>query len=422
MEELETKLFEAAKTGSVSLLRKLLKEDPLILDRVEVNYFAETHLHVAAILGHVDFVKEIIRIKPELTNELNSHRSSPLHLASAKGHLDVVKGLLTVDPQMCLVPIKGRIEDMKMLLYAKAAAAQVMAYRGESILHLSVKHYQLEALKVVVNTAGYPEFINSRDSDGNTVLHLSVADKQVEIIQFLLAMAALEVNALNINGMTAIDLLIQSRRDVRDSEIEESLKCAGAFGTSETNIPLCVNQNMQKNSWKRLVTLVKQQEEWFDKTRGALMVVASLIATMAFQVSVSPLGNPLSTDLLDRAHLAGFSIMAQNSPRAYTVLHIYNTINFIASLSIILLLMSGLTIRRRSFMWILMVITWIAISANAIAYMDLVLHVTPIDEAKSAMYVIQYSLIAWLVLMALLLIGHTIRLILKLVKKLRKRY
>ncbi|KAL0330666.1 UNVERIFIED_CONTAM: hypothetical protein Sangu_1612100 [Sesamum angustifolium] len=356
MERLETELFEAAAKGSITSLKKLLKEDPLILDRVLVNIFSETPLHVAAMLGHIDFVKEIIRIKPQLASK--------------------------------------------------------------------------------------PQFINSKDTGGNTILHLAVEDKQVETIKFLLSVPAAEVNALNLNGMTEVDVLIKSRRDVRDSEIEESLKLAGCFGTTETNVALHTYQNMasplspcpdhlisptnmQRNSLRNLPI---PQEDWLERKRSALMVVASLIATMAFQVGVNPpsgvwqdnnlvdsQGNPVSDP-----HRAGYSVMAHNYPKGYPRFYMINTTAFIASLSIILLLMSGLPIRRRFFMWILMVITWLAITAIALAYTVSIMVLTPSDEEKSVLSVVGYSVFVWLCLMALLLIGHTVRLIIKLVRKLRK--
>ncbi|KAL7099105.1 hypothetical protein ACP275_09G061400 [Erythranthe tilingii] len=236
--------------GSISSLQKMLNQDPLVLDRFSVNSFSDTPLHVAAMLGHTDFVKEIVSIKPELVNELNSHKSSPLHLASSKGHVGVVKAILSsVDTQtICLArdrngltplhlaALKGRIEVLRILLQTEPEAAQVTVYRDENILHLCVKHYQVEPLKLMVKTAlAHPKFINSKDGDGNTLLHLAVADKQVETINFLLSVPAFEVNAQNLNGLTAVDVLIQSRRDVRDLEIEESLKKAGGTGNLETN-------------------------------------------------------------------------------------------------------------------------------------------------------------------------------------------
>ncbi|KAL9176640.1 hypothetical protein ABFS82_01G009500 [Erythranthe guttata] len=390
METLQSKLFEAASKG-----HKLLKDDPLILDRISVNCFSETPLHVAELLGHVDFVKEIIKAKPELTSELNFQHSSPLHLASAKGHVDVVKALLSVDHRTCvardrngltpvhLAALKGHVEVMKMLLRAKPEAAQV------------------------------------------TMVMEAVADKQVETINFLVSVPAFEVNALNLNGMTAVDILTQSRRDVRDLEIEESLKKAGAIGNLEIN-----NNKTTTRAFPSSTNVKKknkqQDHDWLERKKSALMIVASLLATMAFQVGVNPPGGVWQEDKLVEPgdptfepQYAGYSIMSRNFPDFYSIFYMYNTIGFIASLSIILLLMSGLPIRHRFFMWVLMVTTWIAITATAIVYLDSVVMLTPLDGTFASLII--YTIYVWVSLMGLLLVGHTIRLVLKIVRKLRRR-
>ncbi|KAK6162003.1 hypothetical protein DH2020_001844 [Rehmannia glutinosa] len=407
---LETKLFEAAAKGNINSLQKLLNDDPLILDRVSLNCFSETPLHVATLLGHIDFVKEIISIKPELTSELNLHQSSPLHLASAKGHVDVVRALLSVNPRTCLArdrngltplhlaAIKGRLEVLKVLLEARRDAARVEVYRGENILHLCVKYYQLEALKLLVENIVDPEFINGRDIDGNTVLHLAVADKQVEAINFLMSVAALEVNALNLNGMTALDVLIKSRRDVRDSEIKESLTKAGIFRTSETNIPsINVNQNIQKNSWKRLL---KQQDDWLEKKRSALMVVASLIATMAFQIGMTAWSTYRQS--VPHPHAAGLSVMARNYPKGYPRFYIVNTTGFIASLKDHIAPDEWIAVETQIFYVDSMVITWIAITMIALTYALSITMLTPPEEARSILYVVGYSVFVWVCSMVLL--------------------
>ncbi|KAH6782955.1 hypothetical protein C2S52_007914 [Perilla frutescens var. hirtella] len=447
MEKLQTKLFEAATQGSISSLQQLLKDDPLILHRAVVNCFDETPLHVAAMLGHVDFVKEIIGRKPQLVNELNSQKSSPLHLASAEGHVDVVRALLSADQSTCLVrdkneltPLhlaasKGRVEVMRVLLEAQPDAARLTVYGGESILHLCVKRYQLEALKLVVEAVDEPhELVNSRDVDGNTALHLAVADKQVETTKFLVSVGGVEMNAVNNEGMTTMDVLIRSRRDVRDSEIEESLKQARGFGSNmetKNNRPLINHKNQNNNSWDGLM---KHHSQWLEHKKSTLMIVAILIATIAFQVGANPPGGVWQEDkILDPQgkrvsdpHRAGKSVMARNYPGWYNPFYIINTIAFEASLSIIMLLISGLPLRRKFFMCILMVITWIAITAIALCYALAVTAVTPYDDPKDIetrkpiVRTIDIMIYAWLILMGLLLIVHTIRMIVKLVKKRKK--
>ncbi|GER35413.1 ankyrin repeat family protein [Striga asiatica] len=408
MESLEKKLHEAALTGNIDLLQSLLNKDPLILDRVSLNYSSETPLHVAAILGHVDFAKEIIRIKPHLTSEVNSQQSTPLHLASGKGHVDIVRALLSVDPDSCtardkngltplhLAAVKGRVEVLKVLLQAKSDVARFRVYNGETILHLCVRYYQLEALKLLVRAVEGPELVNARDDDGNTVLHLAVADKQVETVDFLTSVCGLEVNAPNLNRMTPSDILIRTKPDpLRDPQIQE---CLGNGPTPAARNPV-------------------QHEHWLEQKRNSLMVVASLIATMAFQVGVNPPSGVWQDD--GGPHVAGYAILAHNYPGSYVRFYGVNTTGLVASLSIILLLVSGLPLRRRLFVWALMVMTWVAITAVALAYVFAIFALTPTEQEKSILYVVGWYVIVWAVLMALLLVSHTIRLMVKLSGALR---
>ncbi|KAG6389343.1 hypothetical protein SASPL_150811 [Salvia splendens] len=281
MERLQTKLFEAATQNSITSLQQLLIDDPLILERALVNRFNETPLHVAAMLGHVDFVREIIGLQPQLA------------------------------------------------------------------------------------------------------------------VKYLVSVGAVDVDAKNEDGLTAMDVLTGSRRDVRDPEIAYLLKHG--------------DKPAKKKEKKNSVNgLLKQHAVWLEKEKNTLMVVASLIATMTFQVGTNP------PDGLWKTYAT-----VDYSKNFY----IGNTVAFISSLSIILLLTSGLPIRRRFFMWILMVIIWIAISASAWSYITVIVY---LKETESDSYTAPSSytdpqvctVIVWLGLMFLLLVGHTIRLIVWVLKKL----
>ncbi|KAK2644959.1 hypothetical protein Ddye_020154 [Dipteronia dyeriana] len=57
--------------------------------------------HITSMLGHLDFVQEILNRKPELAGELDARKSSSLHLATARGYLEIVKILASVNPEMC---------------------------------------------------------------------------------------------------------------------------------------------------------------------------------------------------------------------------------------------------------------------------------------------------------------------------------
>jgi len=192
--EIEKRLYEAAAEGDVITLQELLQLDGLILDRLTLTCFNETPLHIASMRGHIEFVKFILARNPLLAAELDLRRSSALHVASIKGYVEIVKELLVVNPEMCLARdregrnplhlavIKGRVEVIKELVRASHLAALQTTDRGENVLHLCVKHnYQLEALNVLMEMISDDKLLNARDGDGYTILHLAVADKQIEV-------------------------------------------------------------------------------------------------------------------------------------------------------------------------------------------------------------------------------------------------
>ncbi|PKI72062.1 hypothetical protein CRG98_007519 [Punica granatum] len=102
MNYIERLLHDAAVEGNVPSLLRLLEEDRFALHRVVSGCFDQTPLHVASMLGHLEFVQEILTRNPDMARALDSQRSSPLHLAAAKGHVEMVKLLLLTNPKMSL--------------------------------------------------------------------------------------------------------------------------------------------------------------------------------------------------------------------------------------------------------------------------------------------------------------------------------
>uniref|UniRef100_A0A5B7B2I0 PGG domain-containing protein n=1 Tax=Davidia involucrata TaxID=16924 RepID=A0A5B7B2I0_DAVIN len=324
-----------------------------------------TPLHSASANGEVERVKELVLANPEMCRARDGDGRNPLHLAAIRGHVNVLKELIGV----------GRV------------AARDTVDRGETILHLCVKHNRLEALELLVKTLRDPQILNSKDDDGNTILHLAVADRKTQIVNYLLTSTRVDVNASNKKGFTALDIYAQSQ----GLDIGESLKEVGALRGRD------------------IASKDLSQGEWLAKKRDAIMVVASLIATMAFQAGVNPPGGVWQDD--SPVHRAGEAVMAYNYPDSYPYFLRANTIGFVASLSTILLLISGLPFKRRTFMWILMVIMWVTITSMALTYSFSVVVVTPKKDRKALTYVIAIGVIVWCAVMALLLLGHTIRLI-----------
>ncbi|KAJ9538146.1 hypothetical protein OSB04_030879 [Centaurea solstitialis] len=414
-----------------SPLAKIASRRSLILDRVNVNRCDDMPLHVASMLGHVDFVNEILRRKPQLATESDSQKCLPIHIASAKGHVEIVKALLSARPETCLAcdrdgrnplhvaAIKGRYEVVKELLQAQPHAARAMVGQ-ETILHLCVKHNQLEVLKLLLESMGHDhEFVNSKDGDGNTMLHLAVADKQIETINFLLRNTSIEVDASNTRDETSMDILDKGPKDAKDQQIMQSLKPEDDVEPKAKCLSGLVLQNWgskvsSKYSKKLFPPISKEKrEDWLDKKRNTLMVVASLIATMAFQAGTNPPSGVWQEDSHDimKPYYAGYAVMAYNHPILHHVFLISNTVGFVSTLSIILLLISGLPIlKHRIYTWIMMVIMWIATTSMSITYYVSITVTTPRNRAKAIRHVSVIIVFVWIGLMTLVVVGHIVHL------------
>ncbi|PQM39466.1 ankyrin repeat-containing protein BDA1 [Prunus yedoensis var. nudiflora] len=192
---MDIRLFEASHTGDVQLLHKLLAENPLLLHSLALAS-TENPLHVASIAGHVDFVKEIVRLKPAFVKELNQEGFSPMHIASANGYFEIVRELLKVDPILCRLngrdqwtPLhyaaaRGRVDVVGEMVLACPESVEDVTIQGETALHLAVKNSQFEAIKVVVELAiqlRKANVLNMKDKHGNTALHLATWKKQHQV-------------------------------------------------------------------------------------------------------------------------------------------------------------------------------------------------------------------------------------------------
>ncbi|KAJ0089691.1 hypothetical protein Patl1_14549 [Pistacia atlantica] len=263
--------------------------------------------------------------------------------------------------------IKGCVSVLKELVKLRPNAARTLMERGETILHACVRFDLLEAMKFLMEQMSDHEFVNSKDDDGNTILYLAVADKQAEVC----------------------------------NRIEKS---------------------------------VEKKDDWLKEMNNALMVVASLIATVTFQAVLNPLGGVWQdtkqvqdgTPTSEPDHIAGVSIMAYialfYSSKWFNLFFTFNTMGFVASLCIILLLMSGLPFCEcRLFTWILMVILWVAISALTLAYLfSLCSIVGPKQLLIGKIYAIEMVLFVWMGVMGILLLSHTIHFIKKIITKARR--
>ncbi|KAL1541861.1 ankyrin repeat-containing protein-like protein [Salvia divinorum] len=358
------KLYNAASKGDVTQLLQLVEEDPYLVHGVSFPC-SRNLLHVAATHGQAPIVEAVLSLNPRLAQISDSQKSSPLHIAAAEGHVEIASKLLSAAPEMCwwldeqgMNPVhvaakNGHAEILELLLLESSLPAMERLHRGQTVLHLCVKHAQIRALKVLVEKLG--ELVCAKDDDGETLLHLAVRCNQLETIQYLVENTAVEKQTRNSMGKTALQIL------------NESPPTTAATYSQMKNLL----RNQSNESFLEVL----------PKMSDVTMVVVILIATMAFQGTVSPPGGVWQDDT--PSHRAGEAILATTHPKVYRHMVHANTTAFASSLITILLVTTGLPATHFFYLAVAVYAMWVAMTAIAISYVASVDVITPNKRAHS---------------------------------------
>ncbi|XP_009373993.3 LOW QUALITY PROTEIN: ankyrin repeat-containing protein BDA1 [Pyrus x bretschneideri] len=381
---MEARLFDTSQTGDgdVQLLHQLLAGNPLLLHSLALTS-TENPLHVASIAGHVDFVKEIVRLKPDYVEEMNQDGFSPMHIASANGYLEIVMEMLRVDWRLCRLhgrdewtPLhyatsRGRVDVVREMVLACPESVEEVTVQGETVIHLAVKCSQFKAIKFLVEPVAETNkvnILNMKDKHGYSVLHLATCKNQHQVGEGLVGnetiAGALEVNSVNNRGLTALDLVFPN--ETGDWEMEAILHGAGALRAGDivnSGVQLFnshshsenhtapetpqLQQEQQKTNWWEFFQFKKGRDCPRD-ARTALLVVASLVAMTTFQVGLNPpngtwqdssdVNNKGTGSSNEPVHLAGRSIMGSYSEVSFVVFVVLNSIGFYFSLYTMIIL------------------------------------------------------------------------------------
>ncbi|XP_039165818.1 ankyrin repeat-containing protein At5g02620 [Eucalyptus grandis] len=149
--------------------------------------------------------------------------------------------------------MKGRINIVIELVKARPEVAEHRLSHGQTALHLGVRHNRLETLKVLVEMVGDGDLVNAQDDEGNTILHLAAVNKQIETVKYLLQRSEVDVNIMNRNGFSTLDIVEHFPKDFKVIELRELLVHAGAlrairFGASTTHQAVVDNTNEENST------------------------------------------------------------------------------------------------------------------------------------------------------------------------------
>ncbi|KAL3016573.1 hypothetical protein AAZX31_06G221400 [Glycine max] len=254
----------AAQEGDIDGLYTVIQENPHVLEDIDSIPFVDTPLHVAASVGHLRFVTEVMRLKPSFAWKQNPEGLTPIHLALQHGHDNVVLRLVSINND--LVRAKGR--------------------KGRTPLHLASKKGEIDLLTKFLLAC--PNCIEDVTVKSETALHIAVRCGQFEALQALqlLLKTKVDLKAKNLENSTALDV-------VTSAEIRNALVKAGAKqGSSVTNAPTLADKLRWNITLMGKITIfvLRIRSDITEDQRQAFLIVAALIATATYQSALSPPG------------------------------------------------------------------------------------------------------------------------------------
>ncbi|CAA7057406.1 unnamed protein product, partial [Microthlaspi erraticum] len=360
---MDPRLIASTQIRSIEKLYEVIHENPYILEIIDAVPFINTPLHVASASGNLPFAMELMNLKPSFARKLNTHGLSPLHLAIEEGHTRLVLSLLKVDPD--LVRLKGRegttpfhqvvrrgeTDLMTEFLLACPGCIKDANVKGETALHMAVSNDRCEELEVLLGWVQRlrqvdaesleMQFLNKRDQEGNTALHIAAYQNRFKAVKLLVKCYAVNRNIHNRTGLTALDILDSQREHHTNRKIENILRKSG--GKSGKSLPKTkkVSEILRYpiSFTEHLFTqTARYRNQTPEGSRSALLVIAALIITATYQTALQPPGGVYQANASDheghtnsssKKSVVGTVVMDQ---RYFYVLRSVNSMAFVGAI------------------------------------------------------------------------------------------
>ncbi|KAJ1275132.1 hypothetical protein BS78_05G113400 [Paspalum vaginatum] len=282
----ESPMFIAVMRDYVDVLEKLLGI-PESSDRGAYCYNA---LHAAVRNGNSVIADKIVKTRAMLAREEGSNSNTPIQLAVVWNKIDVLKVLLEYDrslgyvvsssgaPLLVSAAYRGHVGIARELL-RHCPDAPLVDTEGFTCLHTAVWNEQPEFLEFALSLPQLNRFVNMRNRNGDTPLHLAVQKCNPKMVAALLAHQHIDVTVLNNNGNPAnwnLYGIIDHAKTLNWNEVVMlMLKSDPKDASSILNLYKEAKDIVTESSRKDIKSLT-------EIYTGNTSLVAILIATMTF--------------------------------------------------------------------------------------------------------------------------------------------
>ncbi|XP_045790049.1 uncharacterized protein LOC123884859 [Trifolium pratense] len=176
----------------------------------------------------------------------------------------------------------------------------------------------------------------------------------------------------------------------------------------------------------------KDKGKWIEDMKGSIILAASMIATMTFSLGTNPPGGIVSVSLENVSSFesfdelcsnvtgicAGSAILGSLYTNTYVRFLVCNTICFIAAISVIFLLVSGIPMDNTFSIWLLSTCMCITLTSLALTYMVAAVMITPDSILNNYDNPFAIALLVWV---AFVLLVHGVHIVRFLVRKICRK-
>ncbi|KAG6522924.1 hypothetical protein ZIOFF_020080 [Zingiber officinale] len=408
----DLELHLAARAGNALRVQKILSEcnEAQLKDLIyKQNQDGETALYVAAEKGHVEVVREILKVSDIQSAGIKANNNyDSFHIAAKQGHLEILKDILQSFPPLAMTTnslnstaldtaaTQGYVDIVSLLLETDAGLAKIAKSNGKTVLHSAARMGRVDVVKVLLEKD--PSIGLRTDKKGQTAFHMAAKGQNVEmlmallkpdhsIVQALLQVEGIEVNAVNKAGETALSIAEKASNEDIAAILREFGAVVAKEPASTTTAAKQLKQTVSdiKHDVQSQLKQTCQTELRVQKIRKRLKklhlgglnnainsntVVAVLIATVAFaaifQLPGSFVDQPQPEFTLGQAYIADNA--------AFIIFLVSDSLALFISLAVVVVQTSLIVVEqkaKRSMVFVMNKLMWLACLFISIAFISL---------------------------------------------------
>ncbi|CAH8313240.1 unnamed protein product [Eruca vesicaria subsp. sativa] len=284
-------LYIAAETGHVSLVEHMLLG-------LNASFVGKSVVCAAVRSKNLDVLRAVLESDLDLVDSRDEDGRTPLAFAASIGYDIGVEHMLTrfgSSTQIAYIKnkdgsfpihsacIASRNSALKVILKYHPDTIEMLNSKGQNVLHVAAENGNAGAVGYLLRKADIKRLINEQDVEGNTPLHLASINSHPKVVSLFIHDNRVGLKVLNHKGFTTLDAAEEYMAAI--PSLQQWLIWVALVSAGTTRAPR-VRLKAESPTTEEDFTL-----KMYKDRVNTLLVVATLVATMAFAAGLSvPLG------------------------------------------------------------------------------------------------------------------------------------